>query len=209
MKIPTKYLGIGIVIFHLIGIVGTLIPATRELTVSMTPFNLLLSTILIFLSQEEIATPWVVTVLMIAITGYAVEVLGVYTGQIFGAYAYGQVLGYSLLEVPLVIGLNWFMLVYLFGQIVAPWKAGILPKAGLAALGMTILDMLIEPVAIKLNYWTWSEVTVPVQNYLAWLGISFVMQVIFLKVNRAHRSEFVFYLLAAQVMYFTMILIFL
>jgi putative membrane protein len=37
---------------------------------------------------------------------------------------------------------------------------------------MTAMDILIEPVAIELNYWHWDAVAVPIENYLAWFVLS-------------------------------------
>ena len=209
MKIPNRYIGIGIVLFHLIGAVGTLWPATREMTLALTPFNLLLSSLLIFICQEKIEMRWILMVVILAIIGYLMEVAGVATGQIFGEYAYGPVLGFALWKVPLSMALNWLLLIYIFGQLVAPLKSPLVFKAMLAGLGMALLDVIIEPVAIELNYWRWANTSVPFQNYLAWFVTGSIMQVFFLKVNGHSSNEFAFYLLAGQLLYFLSILLFL
>lgn len=209
MKITNRHIGIGILVFHLIGVTGTLLPSTREITLLLTPFNLLLSSLLIFKCQDKIEFRWIVTVVSLAIAGYLVEVVGVATGKVFGEYTYGPVLGFKLWEVPLSMALNWFLLIYIFGQLVAPLRVPMVAKALLAGLGMVLLDVLIEPVAIALNYWRWAHVSVPFQNYVAWFVIGSIMQVFFLKVNGNTRNEFVFYLLASQLLYFISILLFL
>ncbi len=209
MKLPNRYLGIGIIIFHLIGVIGTLLPATREVTLMLTPVNLLLSSILILKCQGMVEIRWTITVVVLAIAGFLVEVAGVATGQIFGEYTYGPVLGFAMWGVPLSMALNWFLLIYIFGQMVAPLKFPLVLKAMLAGIGMVLLDVLIEPVAIELNYWRWAEVAVPFQNYLAWFVIGSIMQGFFLKVNGRTRNEFAFYLLASQLLYFVSILLFL
>lgn len=209
MKIPNRYLGIGIIIFHLIGATGTLLSTTREITLMLTPVNLILSSALIFKCQEKIEIQWTITLLVLAAVGYLVEVGGVATGQIFGEYTYGPVLGFALWKVPLSMALNWLLLIYIFGQLVAPLKAPLVIKSMLAGLGMVLLDVLIEPVAIELNYWQWANVSVPFQNYIAWFVIGSIMQVFFLKVNGSSRNEFAFYLLAGQLLYFVSILLFL
>lgn len=209
MKIPNQHLGIGIVVFHVIGALGTLWPVTRETTLALTPVNLLLSSFLIFKCQEKLEKRWVITVGTLAIAGYLVEVAGVATGQIFGEYQYGPVLGIAIFDVPLAMALNWFLLIYIFGQLVAPLALPLVPKAMLAGLGMVLLDVLIEPVAIELNYWHWATTDVPFQNYLAWFVIGSAMQVFFLKVNGRQRDAFAFYLLASQLIYFVCTLLFL
>lgn len=209
MKIPKRYLGIAIVLFHLVGALGTLWPVTREVTIALTPFNLLLSSVLIFKCQEKIEVRWTLTVVVLALLGYLVEVAGVATGQIFGVYKYGPVLGYALWGVPLSMALNWFLLIYIFGQIVAPLRVNLAIKSMLAGLGMVLLDVIIEPVAIALNYWRWAETSVPFQNYVAWFVIGSILQLFFQKVNGPKRSEFAFFLLTGQLLYFLTILLFL
>ena len=48
----------------------------------------------------------------IACLGFFIEVIGVKTGFIFGSYYYGAAMGIKILAVPLLIGLNWSILVY-------------------------------------------------------------------------------------------------
>ena len=206
MKVATRHLGIGIILFHLIGVLGTLWVTTRELTLAVTPLNLVLSTLLIFFCQKNLDFKWILSALLIMVIGYLIEVLGVCSGEIFGAYGYGHVLGLSFYGVPVVIGLNWFMLTYVFGQIVAPLKTSLMLKALLAAAGMVLWDILIEPVAIELKYWHWDGGSIPLQNYLAWFIIGYIVQLIFLRANGMYRSNFSFYLLVSQALYFTAML---
>jgi putative membrane protein len=42
----------------------------------------------------------------------------------------------------------------------------------IGGLLMTLLDVLIEPVAIKTGMWHWFGEAPPVQNYLAWFVIA-------------------------------------
>lgn len=209
MKIPNQHIGIGIIIFHVIGAVGTLIPVTRESTLSLTPVNLLLSSVLIFVCLEKFQARWTITLLTLAIIGYLVEVAGVATGQIFGEYQYGPVLGFAIWQVPISMALNWLLIIYIFGQLVAPLKLPLVVKAMLGGSGMVLLDVIIEPVAIELNYWQWANVSVPFQNYVAWFVIGSIMQVFFIRANGPQRNEFTFYLLGGQLLYFLSILLFL
>ena len=41
-------------------------------------------------------------------------------------------------------------------------------------LGMLLLDIFIEPVAIGLGFWEWQAAEVPLENYMAWFVLSFV-----------------------------------
>ena len=41
---------------------------------------------------------------------------------------------------------------------------------------MVALDFIIEPVAIHLDFWTWQNGIIPIQNYIMWLLVSLLMQ---------------------------------
>ena len=43
------------------------------------------------------------------------NITGANTGLIFGNYTYGNILGMKVLGVPLIIGLNWFIVMYCAG----------------------------------------------------------------------------------------------
>ncbi|MFW5803961.1 MAG: carotenoid biosynthesis protein [bacterium] len=99
--------------FYIIGGLGLIIPFTRELFQQITPLSLLFSFILLLIYHEgDEKTKFFVVSILIAIVGFLVEVLGVQTGIIFGSYQYGETLGPKLFQVPLIIGINWLMLVY-------------------------------------------------------------------------------------------------
>ena len=47
--------------------------------------------------------------------GVSVEIMGINTGILFGDYTYGDVLGFKLRDVPVLIGVNWFIIIYCSG----------------------------------------------------------------------------------------------
>ena len=56
-------------------------------------------------------------VLLCFITGMLAEILGVRYGFIFGEYSYGNALGTKVMGVPLMIGVNWCILIFITGFI--------------------------------------------------------------------------------------------
>jgi putative membrane protein len=40
---------------------------------------------------------------------------------------------------------------------------------------MTCLDLLVEPVAMKLGFWHWKNDIIPIQNYAMWFLTSILM----------------------------------
>ncbi len=109
---------------------------------------------------------------------FTAEAVGVATGAVFGAYTYGATLGPAWLGVPVLIAFNWVLVVH--GAVcLAAW---VIPEGGgvrrrlavvlLGALVATGFDFIMEPVAIRLDYWTWAGGGIPVQNYAAWFSIA-------------------------------------
>lgn len=180
----TNMLGIVLLsIFYIVGLVGVAI-VQQENFLLLTPLNLLVSIAIILWYHPEWTSGTIITLIASFFIGYFIEVIGVNTGAIFGEYAYGPVLGWKLWETPLMIGVNWMMLVYAIGMTVN-WmtfkkeKLHFSLKAAIGASIMVLLDFFIEPVAIHYNFWTWEAVEVPFQNYSSWWLISFVLLSVF------------------------------
>uniref|UniRef100_UPI003593F287 carotenoid biosynthesis protein n=1 Tax=Persicitalea sp. TaxID=3100273 RepID=UPI003593F287 len=127
---------------------------------------------------------------------------GVQTGVIFGEYAYGDALGFKIAEVPLVIGTNWLMLSYLCGSVTDRLPVALIAKVLMAAGLMTLLDFVIEPVAIRLDFWQWQGDTIPLQNYLAWYSISAGLFFIYFKMPFRKQNILAPLLLVLQFLFF-------
>jgi putative membrane protein len=52
-------------------------------------------------------------------------------------------------------------------------------RALAGALVLLLLDLLIEPVAVHFDYWHWANSVIPLKNYISWLGLSFLMLLLF------------------------------
>lgn len=174
MKSKNKIASFLLIVFYTVGVIGIL-GDFDEKFVLFTPFNLLLSIGLVYWTHpSDNYTPLWKLAGICFITGLGIEIIGVQTGLIFGSYQYGPVLGPKLLGTPLMIGVNWAMLIYGAGATInqlIPNK-NIWLKAILGAILMTLLDVLIEPIAIELNFWSWENNIVPLQNYIAWFFVA-------------------------------------
>ncbi|MDN3635252.1 carotenoid biosynthesis protein [Neolewinella lacunae] len=116
---------------------------------------------------------------------FAMEAIGVATGAVFGNYTYGPTMWWQWLGVPFVIALNWCVLTLACNELAlrmlpppAKGEGTLGRKVAVAALagGITAFyDVVIEPVAIQLDYWQWGGGEIPLQNYLAWALIAFVI----------------------------------
>lgn len=191
-----------IAIFYSVGILGMAIPYLRPYFQVLTPFHLILSTtILLTFHQEWNSRFYIFAVLAFSI-GFFAEVIGVQTGLLFGDYTYGTVLGPKVLGVPLMIGVNWFLLVYSTGSWLVNYVENDFLAAGIAALLMVVLDFLIEPVAIALDFWTWHTEDIPLTNYIGWFGVAYLIQIIYRKMAFEKRNPIAPFLLLCLLAFF-------
>ncbi len=164
-----------LIIFHMVGIGGVLLANPIEF-LRLTPLNLLLTLAIVLVNHQQWKFAWVFIVTYVA--GFFVEVLGVNTGFPFGEYEYGSVLGPKLFETPLMIGVNWLILLYASNAISKHFGLTVITKALGAAALMVVLDYAIEPVAIKYDFWTWAQAEPPFENYMAWFVIAFLLSLV-------------------------------
>jgi putative membrane protein len=167
-----------LIIIYLVGLIG-LNTAWREDIALLTPYTLSLSAIVLFLNHREWNRYFVIFAVFSAISGYLIELIGVESKIIFGTYYYGETLGYKLYGVPVIMGLNWFLMVYSCGMVANLFRFGVFLKSIIGAFLMVILDLSLEPVAVKLDFWTWENGIIPVQNYVAWFLVAFILLIYF------------------------------
>lgn len=180
------------------------------LFLQLTPFNLILSFGILYWNHIPADKRWWTYVAVAWATGYLVEVAGVSTGLLFGKYAYGSVLGWKVFETPLLIGINWAMLVYLGCDAVNRWVPASWTDAARIALAATLpvaLDVCIEPVAIRTGMWHWFGSDPPIQNYLGWYVVSLFLSAVYhTTIGREHRNRVAPLLLLLQVLFFVVML---
>ncbi len=186
----------------------------------------MLSFALLIWTQEQKNRAFWIFLFACVVVGIAVEMIGVNTGLLFGNYSYGAVLGIQVMNVPLLIGVNWFIIVYcsavsiytLLQRILAPASsAGITASQPLKALAIVtdaatlavMFDWLMEPVAIKLNFWKWQDAVIPVYNYVCWFAVSALLLLVFNSCKFYRPNKFAVHLLLIQAMFFLLLRTFL
>lgn len=186
---------------YIAGLIGYLTPIATWFT-QLTTFNLILSTLIVLLNHKHFSPKLVWYIGFACLYGFFIEVIGVKTGLIFGTYYYETTLGWKLWETPLVMGVNWFMLLYISSSFVAKWENHFLAKAFLATNIMVALDFLIEPVAMKYHFWQWENGIVPLQNYIGWWIGAFLLQIGWHKLQLAENNRTAQMLLLLQYLFF-------
>lgn len=208
------------VLFHAIGFTGVVFFKNSFIS-QATPVNLLLMfLLLVWTQQEKNYFFWLFVVIAVA-AGIAVEMIGVNTKLLFGDYIYGDALGFKVKNVPLIIGVNWFIIIYCCGISVHTLLVKAIdkvsaetatPPMALKALSVIIdsatlavfFDWLMEPVAVKLGYWKWAD-DIPFYNYLCWFIVAVALLLVFQFLKFSKQNKFAVHLLMIQVMFFLLL----
>jgi bisanhydrobacterioruberin hydratase len=139
-----------------------------------TPYTLVLTALVFLIHQPLTKASFVLAFLSVALIGFVSEVIGVKTGLVFGAYHYGHSLGYLSLGVPLIIPINWALLVTCGVLFVKGISSNKIINALLSAALITGLDFIIEKNAAQLKLWYFHSGSPGLHNYFAWFVIAFV-----------------------------------
>lgn len=195
-----------IVVFHVVGLLGFLIPVAQPYFIKLVPFHLLLMFAVIVFSYNADVKRLLLLVSGVFLCGFLVEVLGVHTGKIFGSYYYGDTLGYKVAAVPLLMGVNWVILIFSVGQMMKSMK--IRHSILASVLGAFILvgfDFFLEPVAMRFNYWQWDWHEIPVQNYVAWFIVSVILLKFYYALGLKQQKYIGIAMFASQLIFFVVL----
>ncbi len=191
-------------IIHLVGGVALSIDSVKSIFLLLTPINLALTFGLLIWGNDDFSINFFKVISVLFLIGFFVEVIGVYSGLLFGEYHYGKTLGFQFLGVPLIIGVNWVLLVMSSFTVSSYFVSNSIFKVILSSIIMVLLDLMIEPVAIRLDFWHWHAEVIPLQNYLMWFLVALLMNWI-LTFNRfKFNVKLGFGLLISQVLFFTL-----
>lgn len=188
-------------LLHVVGIIGLLSPF-QEYFRLLTPLNLLTSGFILWVNHREQNREIFWYSIFIVVLGFLVEYIGVRFGIIFGSYAYGATLGPKIFNVPIIIGLNWLLVMYCIASLTDSLKIPTIVKIIAGASLAVAVDWLIEPVAMHFDFWTWKGGMVPFQNYVGWFFTSIIMQSAYhlIKVKAENKLALPFYF--AQLFFF-------
>ena len=205
-KLNRENISIAIIwLFHVSGIIGILY-GNSEWFISATPLNLSINFVLLLINCKghKYFFPMVVLGFL---TGMITEILGVQWGWIFGDYQYGDALGYKILGVPLLIGVNWSLLTIITGAIAQQFYQNIFMRIIIGVGLMIFLDLLIEPIAPVLDFWVFDGGEAPLQNYIGWAAVALFLQAVFHYFKVSIVGWFPHQLYLLQIIFFTVLLI--
>lgn len=196
-------------VFYLMGFLFHLWDATFPLMLVLTPYTILATAVIGFLpdiiARKRTLLIWASVTFLCTLF---LEILGVATGWVFGAYAYGDTLGFHVLGVPLLIGINWTLIIMGAAALVKR----VTNHPSLVALGTAtitvVFDWIMEPVAIALDYWAWDAVSIPTQNYIAWFLIACAFTRIFEAMRLKTSSSIPSLIVVVQAIFFLLLRLF-
>ena len=206
-KTRISYISIAVlIVIHLVGLLGFIV--AQDTIVHLTALNLIFSAFITLINNQDRKIKHFSYLLFIGILGYLIEVIGIQSHLICGAYEYGNTLGFKLLDVPVLMSLNWVVPIYCVGIICNYLPYNNLGKAFLGAILMITYDILLEPIAIEFDYWTWINTDIPMLNYCAWFVISFLFLLGFnyIGFNKENKTAVVLFLL--QLLFFSALNVF-
>lgn len=176
---------------------------------ALTPLTLLITSAVVIVSlTKEKNTKIIYWLIFFYAITFIIEVLGVKTELIFGSYSYGNTLGLKVFNVPLIIGINWVLIILGAIGIARRLTKNIKLIPFITAALAVAFDIILEPVAIKYNYWTWANTSVPFQNYAAWFLISFLAAIVFVKFKINYETTVPQHYLFIQAVFFISLLLF-
>lgn len=191
-----------LVILHGVGLWGFSNPEWESYFRNLTPYHLLITAVITILFHQ----PWnkriAIYLGVIGFLGWGIEVIGVQTGLVFGAYHYGEVLGWAPGGVPLLIGLNWAVLVYAVGMIFLKVPLPYWVKAGIGSAILIIFDFGLEQFAVSKGLWIWEADVIPFQNYAGWFIMAYLFLIVFYRLGFSIRNPIALPFLLIQAMFF-------
>ena len=136
--------------------------------------------------------------------GFLSELSGVAFGVPYSAYAYTDVLSPKLMGVPLVLTTAWLVLLAYVQHWVVVLKLPTLVRPLVAACWMTVIDLVIDPLAAgPLGYWRWegdgAYFGIPWMNFVGWFLTSLL---IFIAIPRSFKPHIATRVIGASVIVF-------
>ena len=215
-------------LFHICGVIGILFTPYKDWFVQNTALNLVIMAGLLIFTQPKINIYFLLFIAIAISVGLLVEIIGVNTGALFGTYEYGNVMGFKVFKVPILVGVQWFVIVYCCGvimQFVNNWAHQKIIDLGAendktekvksisliidAALLATLFDFVMEPVAHQLGFWQWKNNDIPFFNYTCWFFISGLLLLVLNRLPFSKLNPFAIHLFIIQLLFFLTLRIYL
>jgi putative membrane protein len=192
---------------YLVGFVGLVSPI-RNMFLPLSAINLIITAMVLASFHPKFNISFYLFTIFALLLGFLIEVAGVATGEIFGVYQYGESLGFKAWNVPIIIGVNWWMLSYASCQIAAKYFNNYWTKTAVASGLMILLDLFLEQVAIRNDFWSWQNDIIPLQNYIVWFFIAFIINMVYFRLIKNYVNPFGNFVYLLQLIFFILLNLF-
>jgi len=203
-RLNKKVTGSVIIVFlFTLNLIGLLNPTFTPHVLLLFPFHLLLLLATLVWAHRDKNQDFKLFILVTYLAGFLIDVIGVNTGYIFGSFQFGETLGFKLADVPLAMGFYWVILIYSVGSSIAYLKIqNHAIRALIGAFLLVFIDILMEPVAVRFDFWKWENMSIPFQNYVAWFVFTFCMLLFFYARKFKKQNVTALVLLISQLIFF-------
>jgi putative membrane protein len=201
ISIENRWIGL-LILFYFFGLLGISFVQYRDFFLPLTPFNLVLTLVVFYKINQDYSNKFLILSFLIFLIGFSVEVIGVTTGVLFGSYAYGNYFGIKIFETPIMIGVNWLFLALSTHGVTQYFTKKALWLILIPSLLMTSLDFLVEPIAMKLDFWNWKNEIIPLQNYLMWFITSIFIHGLIYFFRPKINAKVSFVIIVSQLIFF-------
>lgn len=189
-----------LLLIQIIGLVGIYLKGNDF--AALTPYGLLITFMVLIIYHQDYSKDFNRYIILIFAASFAIELMALRTGRIFGEFYYGLNLGFLVKNVPLIIGVNWLILCLSAAYLSNLFVQNIYLKSALAALLIVLLVFFIEQVAPALNFWYWKDNVVPIQNFVAWFVIAFFFQLMIWNLKFSVANKIAPYVFTFQLLFF-------
>ena len=202
-----RWVRIVLLILYAVGAVGMLIPTTKDWFVQLSALNLFISFLGLIISRKSQPLRFLLFLGFAFLIGVVVELIGVHTSYLFGHYYYGNNLGLKWNGIPLIIGANWGIMVVTSAAVIRRFDLNKHVELVVASVLMVLFDYILEPVAMKLDYWHWSQGEIPVYNFVSWFGVSYFLQWIYQRMKLPEVNKVAESLFLMMFIFFTLLML--
>ena len=146
---------------------------------SLSPISLLFSFLIVLFFNVEFSLKQLSVTLFIIFISFICEIIGANSGILFGSYHYGNNLGPLIFGVPLIIGLNWFVLTISCGNITNYiFSKNKFFSILFGSFLMLILDFVMEQVSGNIDFWYFYDKNL-LFNYITWFLFGLLNQYLY------------------------------
>ncbi len=198
---PQLIIGV-LVLYYAVGLGLYMIQDTRILFNRLTPLSLIASFAVILVFQSIWKWKTGIAFIIVFLSAVLIEIIGVQTGILFGSYEYGNALGIKVFDTPVIIGLNWLLLIYCTSAITNTLAISRIARIFLGSGLMVMYDLVLEYVAPVMDMWSWETSYPGIRNFGMWFLVSLVFHSLFQLLDLRIENKPARYLFLIQFLFF-------